>query len=402
MIFFLIGFTPWIVYNATNNFSSLKYWTGRSMFSTVFDRGESLVHKTYKLFSWGIPHSFHFEDAMLNFNERIPGFFSYSYYLIFLCGFLCLLYFNKDWLVYYFKGFYKKSLNVNSKLPEVFILSFPFLFTLVYIFSSFGIDNHGLRDSRHLIPLYLFIFIILSLFICKLLDNYKIIIKYIAYFFLIFLTVICIFPLVEVAPLQNLGSIRSVKYMTSCDWFSWTIQAYSNEPDFLEIANRCEKLESYPAPYIQNCYFNLGLGVSRYSPNWKTDSYKCDLIKNRDYSVKCHEGFAQGVGEERVIPYTQTLDEKCALVNESYKSSCYKGFGWTLGMAMGWDPFFDLAKCNEVNHAFIKECVSGAGAGIKLSMLHNPKRIALEAEKLDKEYRIYFYESFKKNKYGLG
>lgn len=407
VVFFLIGFSPWIVYNASNNFISLNYWTGKPMFGTVFDKGgDDFASKAYRFFSWGIPHSFHFEDAMLNFNEAVPKIFSIVYSFIILYGFLCLLYLNRRWMVYYLKGLYKERLGINQKAPEIFILFFPFLFFIVYMISSFGIDHHGLRDSRYLIPLYPFIFIIMSMFIVKLLNCKKKITKGLAYFLLFFIILICALPFINTVSIQKINLIKEVKYPASCELFSWTIQAYSNQHDFLKIAKRCDKLKTYPENYILECYTNLGRGIGRYSRNWYTDSYKCSLIKKETYRKKCYEGFASGVGMDQVKAhnpsFSSSLDQLCSLVSEDYIAECYKGFCSILSNAIGWDPVFDLVKFNQINETFKEECAIGAGEGIKFGLLHNPKRIISEANKIDKKYRSTFYKSIKEYEYGQG
>ncbi len=171
-LFFLIGLIPWIAANIYFFPAGIRGLTPYSAYEV------QRFLKLLRLLIYNLPHSFGFGfDYTGNSGINLQ---SIIYYVIFsLCFGLLLLFYRKPLLTFLKALLPSNQLEINSKAPIaiLLILVFPFVFLLIFTFSSFDIapffafinvydfTKHPdyLYRYRYLVPFYPFMFAIISL-----------------------------------------------------------------------------------------------------------------------------------------------------------------------------------------------------------------------------------------------
>jgi len=169
-MFFLIGLIPWIAANIYFFPAGIKGLTPYSSYEV------SRVLKPLRVLIYNLPHSFSFDYT----GDRGVNLQSMIYYVIFcLCFGILILFYRKLLLAFLKAVLPTNKLEINSKtlVAILLILVFPFVFFLIFTISSFDmaplfvfINAHALTKHpeylyryRYFVPLYPFIFAILSL-----------------------------------------------------------------------------------------------------------------------------------------------------------------------------------------------------------------------------------------------
>lgn len=149
MIAFIIGFSPWIYYGYTHNWSGMLVH-GAPIFQLFsLRRIIPFLIKLGYLLTYDIRNAFFFEDALGLKGVDI----STVYHLLSVISFICLLWSNR------------KSILMSNK--EALFLFYPLVFALIYSSSSFSITHSDYLSYRHLVHLFPFMFMIISLLLYK-------------------------------------------------------------------------------------------------------------------------------------------------------------------------------------------------------------------------------------------
>lgn len=165
--FFIFGLSPWIYHNLTDN--PLGTGIGGKPLCAHFFQNDlrGVLYKFISLVTVYIKDSFFLDDVYFLRSNILSVF----YYVIFISSFLALLWLNRKSMkrlalgIIHLKGFKIPSGELSK---ECFFLIYPIFFSIIYSLSDFKIHKPYYFEYRHLMTLYLFIFITLSLFLDKL------------------------------------------------------------------------------------------------------------------------------------------------------------------------------------------------------------------------------------------
>jgi hypothetical protein len=173
---FLVGFFP-AIYYALFYQRQIFGINGSNMFlDIIFCDLRSLLPKLGGLLVFDLPQSFLFE-GFPGLDRRV---LSYSYYLVFLAGFIYLLWISRRQLwrllggIIYPVTLKEVKVTPSDISPQALILAYPLLFFLVYALSSYSVTPYGWESPevwldyigyRYIIPLIPFIMVITGLFI---------------------------------------------------------------------------------------------------------------------------------------------------------------------------------------------------------------------------------------------
>lgn len=167
-IFFMIGMTPWIYYNLTHNFASLRnVYFAHFLQGTLFLNPHRItLYNLKNLLIYNLPNSFSPDGSIGNM-------VSYAYYAIFIISYSILFWLNRTIIARLALGiipFKKLHIAANHIQREAFLLLYPLVFILFYTLVGDTIEKGIIdyREYRRLILLYPFIFIIISLFLHRL------------------------------------------------------------------------------------------------------------------------------------------------------------------------------------------------------------------------------------------
>lgn len=184
IMFLIIGISPLIYYNATHDNANIKQFFAGTIF-----------HKVVCKFGI-IPQEINFNGRIVNhcklftttragnppdvfIGKVVPGIFGDGLFgiVIFSLTLLSIVY-----LMYTLLKMYKKRMNSKNILDKGILVlkdkkSFIIMFSLLFPFADFF---SGFADTRHLLPLFPFVYICVSLAIIKLFENKGIIQKVIA------------------------------------------------------------------------------------------------------------------------------------------------------------------------------------------------------------------------------
>ena len=168
LIFFLIGFSPWFLYNIFYKWEGVFVIHGRSIWRLFTSNSLSKSMTQFKdLLLFDIPGYFDFKDLLF-----IKGtYISYAYYFVFAASFLYLAWVHRRSLLRLIFGLVPLSrFRISSgDLPgDIFLIVYSAVFCLVYslcgfpIFPPFPIRENIIFPYKEIFPLTLFIFIIVA------------------------------------------------------------------------------------------------------------------------------------------------------------------------------------------------------------------------------------------------
>jgi 4-amino-4-deoxy-L-arabinose transferase-like glycosyltransferase len=165
LVFFLIGFSPWFLYNVAYHWNGVFIIHGRSI---------------WQLFTGNSPGRFMTQLGNLLLHD-IPGYFdfkgpfiSYSYYFVFLASFLCLAWVHRRPLARLMLNLLPLTrfrISAGDVPADAFPIVYSVLFCLVYslcgfpIFPASPVRENIVFPYKEVFPLTPFIFIIVARFL---------------------------------------------------------------------------------------------------------------------------------------------------------------------------------------------------------------------------------------------
>ena len=352
LIFFiglLLGYSPGIYYNLTNNFQGIFNPKMEQGLGSI-DLNSNLIMKAGGRFlyitSQHIPHSFGFID----FYFLNGKFISYLYYFIFLFAFFVLFWRCRKSIFKLITGIIplkRKNISPNKIKKEVFILAYLIIFLLIYSFSNFEIEN----KPYYMLALYPFILIILSLFIAKLWN--KKLLRLLSSIIIIILLLIGLTGNIGLISFNNLSKGGKIYEPTCYYLLAMEIEEKINNINDAKLI--CNKFD---LEYQQYCYIYFSsrlCGECRYNPTCVID--KCNEF-DQDDRVYCYEGIGYCLYDKYKNNLTKGLDV-CNLFDENYKHYCYKGFCEKISSKLGREPQEGIKRCNEMNQECRNYCYDG-------------------------------------------
>lgn len=247
LVAFVIGISPWIYYNITHNFVAI----GKGNLIEIGSIFRAPT-KFYRLVVYTFPRSFSFKDLIF-----IKGaILSCAYYLIFGSSYLYLLYVNRKSLLKIIAGivplrrFRPRSEDINE---TIFVLVYPMVYIMIYCMTALRITG-PFGGSRYLLPLYPFIFIIISLCIKEIGDNKdksgKRIAKAVPAIIFSFAIVIGFIGNLTLISPKNWNIGRESIYAPYCDkWVARSMDSYFKHNPGLPKEKRTALLSKYEKRY---------------------------------------------------------------------------------------------------------------------------------------------------------
>jgi len=402
LAFFLIGFSPWLCYNFTHDFMGYHTLTPSKFFQSSQTDNFILASgsKFIKLVAKDIPDSFNSIDWNFRNGDYFEytfylKFLNYGYYLMFFVSFFYLIYLNRKKIlkaVTCLIPLNKFSIKPNKIGKEVFILAYPVIYVIIFSLSRYYLGPAGWsKGYRYILPIYPFIFMIISLFITNWFNKKNKILKFsgISVFILILLMGISSnFNLISLSNsnLENNSLYKPYNY----ELFAESL-GHSCSIRNVSCKNQCSKLNDEHIPY---CYKSIGRGVSvkirfKYNKSIK----ECEeLGGKKNY---CYIGVGFGTRENLNIDLSILKCNKLDIENRVY---CYQGLGFGLAedlirRGIHEIPSTGIKECNRLNKEHQQYCYKGLSEGVALAYRHLPASGLKECIKLPKEYQSYCLRS---------
>ncbi|MFC1514806.1 ArnT family glycosyltransferase [Candidatus Omnitrophota bacterium] len=360
-IFFLLGFTPWFVYNQMYNWDGLFVIRGQSIIAWYARNSLSVSLSQFKdLVVFHIPRFFSFKDFFF-----IPGsFISYFYYLIFVLSFVGLFWFHRHSIANLLIGLLP---GVRGKVPsrdispETFLMIYPLCFLFVYAF--FGIAHVPVEEVdmlfpyRYLFPLLPFIFMLNSLFLDEIAKRCK---SRIVVFYFLTVSLIC------------LGLVGNLSMISREHLNTFFIPKGYN---FVRLGKRIRKRYLYRSDIVRTL---------RYIENVNK--------KSRRF---CYEGYEWGIDEDAPRSLMRRrVKEVIGNVEEDYYPFVYERLGKVAGIRfVCGDELSEYlgAGFDEEAHYFFYR---GLGIGFSSRFSHDPETYNCLVGLIGKWYLPHFYEGF--------
>jgi len=362
VIFFFIGFSPWICYNLTHNFEGFivsdqpaLYWFTQN---SPFDSLSRLI----KFTTVDIVNSFEF--CRIGF---LSGkFLSYAYYLVFVVSFCVLLFLNrKVFLGTLSRIIPGKRFNFPPAEPSKYmlLLIFPIVFSTFYSFTGISpktdfYSSYVLR-YRNVLPLYPFIFAFIAIFLHKISNMHK---YFHSSYFAPILMGALIFPgLISNARVVTVDNLRRSSLLT-------IYRGYN--------------------------YYNLGRVIAwRFdgSSKW-IDSVKS--LKNAEARRYCYSGMGWGYAEDKFnADYTLYLGTIIHKIERDYWPYAYEWMGEALERGLRYDKSTAAGLRNYLNPDMISYFYGGVGRQAVKEIGGNPEQALIDFRKrIDEEYAPYFFK----------
>ena len=336
IVFFLMGVSPEIIYN-------YKFAIGNIIPNSGV--GGISLSNIKEVVLYGIPASFNFGNI-----GPIKGeIFNHIYYFIFIFSYFFLLWDTRELI--------KSNLSAKVKTQKskvCFFLLYPPLFIFFSFLNLLSVDYPITAQShRHILPLYLFIFIIIALFIVKLWHHNKKVIS-------ITLMLIIIFLGINVK--TNMISSDNIKpiYPATCDSyvasdFPLFPMRYTNNISF--ISQGCDQFKEN---LKLDCYTGLGQRVyQKYNGDLNLSFIECDNFKNK-LSKACIHGLAIATGYDYPKDLNQSI-KKCDKFKDGYRKRCYFIIGRSLESYYQRNKSLalNLKECEKIKTDGKYDCING-------------------------------------------
>ncbi|MEM4347203.1 MAG: glycosyltransferase family 39 protein [Candidatus Altiarchaeota archaeon] len=342
IIFFAIGFSPFIYYGATHEFKNLDMFK-----QGITDQGINLEKVTQaskkfeKIVVHGIVDSLYFPNFFF-INGR---FVSHFYYMIFLVSVGFVFWINKKSIVQILlsliplKRFQILPQNVRK---ELFVLSYFVLYILIYSYSRYEYCCPYRVDILEWVPvhkykllLYPFMFILLAIFTAKLYESKIASYKVLSVTVLLSFLAIGFYSNLSLISIEKLSSayyVRHETYEPYCyggyeyrfwgeNW-NWEQSCSDLKYEYENCAMMDEENQVYcneVVTWVLNwrCNFNAlqKFQECRNSKEWKTS---------------CFKNFAMIIGWRHGLELDEGV-KVCGKFVPEYRDSCYLGLGWIQG-----------------------------------------------------------------------
>lgn len=335
ILFFTLGISPHIVFNYKFAMGHINPPPGVEM-ANLSNIKEVLLYD--------IPASFNFGDLGLIRGEIL----NYIYYLIFIFAYLFVSWSNKDLV--------KSNLNIkvrNQKKKECFFLIYPLLFIFFSLFNLLNVEYPiNPYSHRHILSLYMFIFVIVALFIVKLWSYNKKIISVTLIAIIILLSIKGGLNLIALTGDNPIHPVICDKLVASA--FPLFPMIFTNNISF--IAEGCDEFKK---ELRQDCYAGLGQRVyQKYKGDLNLSFKECTNFKN-NFSNACIYGLAIATGYD----YPSSLDksiEKCSYFESEYREKCYFILGNSIATYYQKNESFVLRECKKIKTKNKYDCIRGA------------------------------------------
>jgi hypothetical protein len=411
IIYFFVSLIPLIYYNLKFPFFDL----GLGPLDNRHFMKNSLVfslNKFKNFVSYDLVNGFCFNNLFFLGKEVI----SYFYYLIFLVSYIGLL------------VFVLRSKKAPFRLKEIFILLFPLVFTLAFSFSNYRLGS-GPYNNRYLSPLLLFMFMIIAIFLDRMLESHRPIIPKIGKLLLITLISIGLLTNLNLISLENFGEGTVYNGFSYC-FLGLPLTMFAGD-NVIEGINSI--MEEVPLEHRAQGFKGLGIGVilyDRYVKKLNDRDFRnfVNIAKQIDtqYRNSFIEGvvmffpvedlrlainlantskidpfflnsFYQGIGHKMYVDFEDDIDSIVTQIDsldKTYRFSSY--IGLTKEFAFVFLP--DIKRCieliNRVPMSYRRHCYNGLGYGIGIHCRLNNVKTYIE------NINMMIEEKYKRDCYG--
>lgn len=431
LLFFLIGLIPWLAANI------YFFPSGLLGLTPYYPYDVSRFLKPLKLLIYNLPHSFGFG---FNYDTGDIGIHVQSivYYIIFsLCFGLLLLFYRKSLLTCLKAMLTSSRLEINSKdsVAILLILVFPFAFLLTFTTSGFDIapifafinvydltkHPENLYRYRYLVPLYPFIFAVISLALGEAgLKSRSSVHRYISFGAIFCLLSLGVYSNYKLISWDKFGQgfiykgYRERYFAYDIVQKNWSFQKISDLINDLEkdakvhgyyllgekaaqkhadnLALAIDKIEKIPAEYRPCTYFGLFSYLTKACrEDQKRIISRLNMIPDK-YKPYCYEAY----GFELAYKLLKSRNNAYDLVQSLSK---IEKFLYPEMLATWKKPKWDVARymdsINKTEEAYRPFCYIGFGKFIVMQGTENQIEKHITAiNKIDEKYRRYCYLGF--------
>lgn len=387
VFFFLLGFSPWFY----NNIFKLRFagidFLKEAFLKSSFDMINifKFFHRIILLPSF-IMQSLYFKDIGL----ISKGLLSHMYFFIFVISYLTLGWKNRLIIAQFFHrifSFKEYQINFAHSAKEIFFLIYPLIFLFIFAFSNFSLDKF-----RYLIPLYPFMFIIISLFIDTLWRRKY---KYYRYFAVSIMTILMLIGIIGNLSFISYNGFKRINQYKGFRYYllgGSLVKRYGFDLD--KYINSIKKLDKLAK---RDIYRKIAIEIS-YDLKEEDIEKWLNYVNKIDHSYRPY--FYNELGATMMKIFGQDVDKAIYLIDrieEKYRLFLYKGL-----MQIVVDKFDgDADKCMEflysIGHSYKLNIAHLWYAIIrsKFSELHlfseDIKRFIKLAEKVPLTYRPYIF-----------
>ena len=351
----LIGFLPWLYYNYQNRFKGLNivkfYWLDTGRKNPIFQ-------KILEYFAFDLPALFDFHGKKFFGLPILP----YFYYFILLVAFFFIVYKEKGSFIKIFRAFIpsaKEEISPGIFPKEILFIIAPVIFTAIFFLSNISVFytiNEKAIAFRYFIPLFPFIFIILSLFFSKVIGK-EIKSKNIPFVFL----------LIIILSLGLLGNAKIYYYDTTLtykdlDGYYYERLGWTADKKFGHDFSKCLELGNKINPIYRHLYY-YGIGWSM--------------------------GGRGLIWKKRFEKYIE-MEELIQSAPEKYKSYYYQGIGYILGINSVYNQFEQsINSLNRIDDKYKAYSYLGMAKAIKENLKEgtNVKKLLPQ---INVKYRKFF------------
>lgn len=389
---FLVGFSPWLYNNIfIIHFGGIELFKKGFLKSSYGMINISQFFHRITLFPSFIVESMYFKDVGLISKDLL----SHTYFFIFVISYLTLVWKNRFVIAQFFLRvftFEEYKIDFTYSTKEIFFLTYPLIFLLIFAFSNFRLD-----EFRYLMPVYPLMFINISLFIDTLWRRKY---KYYSYFAALIITV-----------LMLIGIIGNIS-LISCNGFK-RINQYKGFQYHLLALNLVNKYRFNLEKYVE--------AIDKLDKLAKRDVYRAlakeiadDLRENVDkwlnYVSKINPSyrpyFYDALGIQATELFGQGVDKMIYLINhteEKYRSFLYNGLMQVVVEKFNGDADKCIEYLYSVNHSY-KFNIAHLWYAIicnkfsKINLFSEDKKIFIKlAENVPLAYRPYIYTELGKS-----
>jgi hypothetical protein len=365
LIFFVTGLTPWLYYNLTHDFASLKIiHAAHFLHGTFILNPHRITLDNFKnLLTYNLPNSFSPDGSIGNM-------VSYAYYAVFVISYCVLFWLNRSIIARLALGIIpSKKLHImpGPVQREAFLLLYPLVFILLYTLAGDTIEKGMIdyREYKRLIPLYPFIFIIISIFLHRL-WCFRVRCGWVRA--AIFFMVLSVPITAGIAGNYSVGGISSFSNGLSFEGYAYDLagiviwRLYGGNPD--KAFKLAHKFKRPDRPFVFTG-MGWGMGWRFFHDKYYRNINECgELIGMADERYRSYVSFGFGA---YTMKYNRDIARTIAFIDqldERYRPELYSGVGWFCGLGFKENISESIATINRVNAKYRSECYRGLGASV--------------------------------------
>jgi len=367
IIFFLIGFSPSLYYNFTHDFEG--YWPLKPSNFFQDNQNKNFIFSYSSMFlkfaTKDFPESLNFIDTdrgegYIIEHTNYLKFLNYNYSLIFFVSLIFLVYYNKNNLlkvILSLNPLRKSNILTQKILKEIFILTYLFIFLVVYLDSRFQ-NTVILRHEtyNHISLLYPFVFIIISLFTVKLMQG--------GYFKKIISVLLLIFVLL-LGLLANINLVSFTSFKDNSQFNKSYDYSFLAESLILRFTNKggtdidgiCKMFDEQSRV---SCYSGYGQFLIGNNDHNTTKSIEECNLNPEQYVTDCYTGIAIGLGGYNVSDMFNLAIDGCKKLPKELHSFCFYRLGRGLIYKLGNNNSMLKERCFTIKEKYRYDCYQGA------------------------------------------